>query len=76
MCSFYISGGDEIELKLTLDGHVQRELTGSACSDTRQDTYSTNLYVGHNIAPGDDSRPVYGCVRSSHVQCMVLPGTN
>ena len=51
-CSVFITGGDEVSLVLKQHGHTVREIHGSACSDTRQDTYSLSIFVDRDAAPG------------------------
>ena len=51
-CSFFISGGDNIEFEISLDGVRQRELCGSGAGNNREDTYQTTLFVPEDKAPG------------------------
>ena len=53
MCSFFISGGDNIEFELSLEGVRQREICGGGAGNNREDTYQTTLYVPEDKAPGE-----------------------
>ena len=53
-CSFFISGGDDIEFEISLNGVRQRELCGGGASNNREDTYQTTLFVPEDKAPGMD----------------------
>ena len=72
-CSFFISGGDNIEFEISLDGVRQRELCGTGASNNREDTYQTTLYVPEDKAPGGDMNRIQLNCLVQLIACYSMP---